>query len=132
VRAAVFSRAFSGNRLSFLRKKSLLTGLAGGISLRFGKISISTLCIAWLFLNFLDVAISGLALSAGASEIGILFPLAGDWNLFILLKIGIAALVGLYLTGTGRRAVLTGITSGMAVICMYNGLVLAVSVMGPE
>ena len=118
-------RTFSGRKLFGMRKKPHFTGLSGSGSRLTGNVPVFLLCIIWLSLNFLDVAISRLAVSAGAVEIGLLFPLSGDWNLFALVKIGAATLIGLFLAGTERRTILTGITAGMAVICIYNGIVLA-------
>jgi L-asparagine transporter-like permease len=82
------------------------------------------LCTLWLLFNFVDIVVSGLAIQAGAEELGILYRWLGDWNTAVFIKGMLATLVGMYLAGTNRRSLLSGITAGMALICLYNGLVL--------
>lgn len=78
----------------------------------------------WVILNGVDIAISHLAISRGAMEVGLLYQLTGSFSLTVLLKMALALLVGVLLLNFGQLRLLRVLSLAMLAICLYGALVL--------
>ena len=85
-----------------------------------------SIALLWLIFSFLDIVISSLVIRLGGQEVMPLYRWLGeDWEMFVFVKGVFTILVAILLVSKGKKSILTGLTVGMAVICAWNGLVLA-------
>ncbi len=83
-----------------------------------------TLFVLWLIFALLDMIISGLAIRAGAGEVGLLFLICNDWQLTCFVK-GVASfLFGMILVAYQQKALLAISCAVYCGLSLYNGLVL--------
>lgn len=73
------------------------------------------LAILWLFLNFFDIFVSWMGIQLGATEVGLVYQLSGDFGMGSVIKIVVAVLVATYTVW--RRKV--------KLLIFANGIVLA-------
>ena len=87
-----------------------------------------TLFLLWIVCNAVDIAISWLAIQAGAIEVGYLYSLSGSWLTLVISKMFLALFIGGLLVYARKESWLALLTLGMAGICIYGGWVLLAQV----
>ena len=82
------------------------------------------LAILWLFLNFMDVCISCLALQVGAIEVGFLPTVIGNFWVDVVNKGILALIIAGILVWLKKDKWLIALNIGMFLIVLWNGSVL--------
>lgn len=78
----------------------------------------------WGVLNLVDIAISWLAVSLGASEVGALWWVTGDWLRLAINKMALALLIGGVLAYFRKDTWLALLGLGMLLACIWGGWVV--------
>ena len=78
------------------------------------------LAILWLFLNFFDVFVSWTAIHLGATEIGLVYQLSGDFGMGSVIKMLVVVLVAIYTVSRRKVKLLVFANCVVLTIIIWN------------